>query len=192
MYSYMYLAAAVRNAPSQCQQLPGICSVDATPVRPHIRESNIQQRSPQIHPAPIGRSQCQKHQMGIHHRHGVVHTAERCRSRVDGTVQHQPLNRYQQPTTEMELRFCLPAAIHIHLIEMAKRIFTSALQSRARGPVGTPPPRLTGVFLWSGHLPALRSGCYRLELEMLKRTWPWTMLQALRKDAENQSAAPQM
>ena len=58
-------------------------------------------------------------------------------------------------TPLVELRFCLPAALHVHLIEMAKRILTSALQSRAQGPVGTPPPTLTGVFLWSGHLPAL-------------------------------------
>ena len=108
MYSYMNLDAAARNAPSQCQQQPGIRGADATPVRPHVRASNLQQRSQQIHPAPIGQSQSQWHHMGIRHRYGDVHAAERCRSRVDGTVQHKPLNRYQQPTPDTRHHRTIP------------------------------------------------------------------------------------
>ena len=108
MYSYMHLAAAARNAPSQYHQKPGIRCADATPVRPHVRVSNLQQRSQQIHRAPIGQSQSQWHHMGIRHRYGDVHTAERCRSRVDDTVQHQPLNRYQQPTPDTRHHRTIP------------------------------------------------------------------------------------
>ena len=107
MYSYMHLAAtAARNTPSQCQHQPCIRGVDATPVRPHVRESNLQQRSPQVHPVPIGQSQSQR--LHIRHRYGDVHAAERCRSRVDGTVQHQPLNRYQQPTPDTRHHRTIP------------------------------------------------------------------------------------
>ena len=101
-------AAAARNAPSQCHQQPGIRGADATPVRPHVRASNLQQRSSQIHRAPIGQSQSQWHHMGIRHRYGDVHAAERCRSHVDGTVQHKPLNRYQQPTPDTRHHRTIP------------------------------------------------------------------------------------
>ena len=108
MYSYMNLDAAARNAPSQCHQKPGIRCADATPVRPQVRASNLQQRSQQIHPAPIGQSQSQWHHMGIRHRYGDVHAAERCQSRVDDTVQHQPLNRYRQPTPDTRHHRTIP------------------------------------------------------------------------------------
>ena len=88
--------------------------------------------------------------------------------------------------TKVELRFCLPAALHVHLIEMAKRILTSALQSRAQGPVGTPPPHTHGGFS------VVRTPTSSGGPDAIDESWrcgseprPWSILQALRKDAEN-------